>query len=79
MWAERLAERPADEKARYGLEVILAEAERAARIVRPLLTISHKRQSTRMMVDLNDVIRETLALRAHEPSARDIVVTLRAR
>jgi signal transduction histidine kinase len=75
MWAERLAERPADEKARYGLEVILAEAERAARIVRPLLTISHKRQSTRMMIDLNDVIRETLALRAHEPSARAIVVT----
>jgi len=27
------------------------------------------------MVDLNDVIRETLALRAHEPSARDIAVT----
>jgi signal transduction histidine kinase len=75
MWTERLAERPADEKTRQSLEVILRETERAARIVRPLLTISHKRQSTRMMVDLNDVIRETLALRAHEPATRDIVVS----
>jgi signal transduction histidine kinase/CheY-like chemotaxis protein len=75
MWAERLVERAIDDKARYGLEIILGETERAARIVRPLLTISHKRQSTRMMVDLNDVIRGTLALRAHEPSARDIVIT----
>jgi len=75
MWAERLVERAGDDKARYGLEIILGETERAARIVRPLLTISHKRQSTRMMVDLNDVVRGTLALRAHEPAARDIVVT----
>jgi CheY-like chemotaxis protein len=76
MWAERLAERPGDDIARRGLDIILAETERAARIVRPLLTISHQRQSTRMMVDLNDVIQQTLALRAHEPNARDIDVTL---
>ena len=68
-WAERLAERPADDKARHGLEVILGEAERAARIVRNLLTFSHKRQSTRMMVDLNEILHDTLALREYEPSA----------
>ena len=35
-WAERLAEAPGDDKSRRGLEVILGEAERAARIVRNL-------------------------------------------
>src|SRR5688572_18001302 len=74
-WAERLAERPADDKARRGLEVILGEAERAARIVRNLLTFSRKRQSTRMMVDVNDIVRDTLALRAYEPRTADITVT----
>ena len=46
-WAERLAESPADDKSRRGLDVILQEAERAARIVRNLLTFARKRQSTR--------------------------------
>ena len=71
-WAERLAEQPGDDKARRGLEVILGEAERAARIVRNLLTFARKRQSTRMMVDINDIVRDTLALRAYEPRAGDI-------
>ena len=74
-WAERLAERPADDKAKRGLEVILSEAERAARIVRNLLTFARKRQSTRMMVDINDIVRDTLALRAYEPRAGEISVT----
>ena len=46
--------------------MILGEAERAARIVRNLLTFARKRQSTRMMVDVNDVVRETLSIRAYE-------------
>ena len=65
-WAERLAERNVDEKTKQGLEVILGESERAARIVRNLLTFARKRQTTRAMVDLNQVVRETLALRAYE-------------
>jgi signal transduction histidine kinase len=74
-WAERLAESPADEKSRRGLEVILKEAERAARIVRNLLTFARKRQSTRMMVDVNEIVRETLALRAYEQRVHNITVT----
>ena len=65
-WAERLSERDVDEKTKQGLEVILGESERAARIVRNLLTFARKRQTTRAMVDLNQVVRETLALRAYE-------------
>jgi signal transduction histidine kinase len=73
-WAERLAESPADDKSRRGLDVILQEAERAARIVRNLLTVARKRQSTRMMVDLNEIVRETLALRGDEQRAGNIEV-----
>jgi two-component system NtrC family sensor kinase len=73
-WAERLAERNVDDKTKQGLEVILGEAERAARIVRNLLTFARKRQTTRAMVDLNQVVRETLALRAYEQRVSNIQV-----
>ncbi len=73
-WAERLAERNVDDKTRQGLEVILAESERAARIVRNLLTFARKRQTTRAMVDLNQVVRETLALRAYEQKVSNVQV-----
>ena len=73
-WAERLSERNVDEKTKQGLEVILGESERAARIVRNLLTFARKRQTTRAMVDLNQVVRETLALRAYEQRVSNIHV-----
>jgi len=73
-WAERLAERNVDDKTRQGLEVILAESERAARIVRNLLTFARKRQTTRAMVDLNQVVHETLALRAYEQKVSNVQV-----
>jgi two-component system NtrC family sensor kinase len=73
-WAERLAERNLDETSRRGVNVILGESERAARIVRNLLTFARKRQSTRSMIDLNQVVRETLALRAYEQRLTNIDV-----
>jgi CheY-like chemotaxis protein len=59
---------------RRGLETILSESERAARIVRNLLTFARKRQTTRAMVDINHVARETLALRAYEQRVTNIDV-----
>ena len=74
-WAERLSQRPTlDEPVRRGLETILSESERAARIVRNLLTFARKRQTTRAMVDVNQVVRETLALRAYEQRVTNITV-----
>ena len=73
-WAERLSERNVDDKTRQGLEVILGESERAARIVRNLLTFARKRQTTRAMVDLNQTVRETLALRAYEQKVSNVQV-----
>ena len=59
---------------RRGLETILSESERAARIVRNLLTFARKRQTTRAMVDVNQVMRETLALRSYEQRVSNITV-----
>jgi len=73
-WAERLTQRDIDPQARRGLETILGEAERAARIVRNLLTFARKRHTTRTMVDLNQVVRETLALRSYEQRVTNITV-----
>src|SRR5688572_16943730 len=73
-WAERLAERSLDDNPRRGVEIILAESERAARIVRNLLTFARKRQSTRAMIDVNHVVRETLVLRAYEQRLTNIEV-----
>jgi two-component system NtrC family sensor kinase len=73
-WSERLSQRPLDESTRRGIDTILGEAERAAKIVRNLLTFARKRQSTRTTVDLNQVVRETLALRAYEQCVTNITV-----
>jgi signal transduction histidine kinase len=71
-WAERLAQRSVDDQTRRGLETILSESERAAKIVRNLLTFARKRHTTRAMVNLNQVVRETLALRSYEQRINNI-------
>ncbi len=74
-WAERIAEAPFAETTREGAPMMLREAQRAARIVRNLLTLSRKRPTTRTLLDVNQIIRETLALRAHDQRALRISVT----
>jgi signal transduction histidine kinase len=72
--AEQLARKPAEPVVKRGLETILGEAERAAKIVRNLLTFARKRHTTRAMVDLNQVVRDTLALRQYEQRVANITV-----
>jgi two-component system NtrC family sensor kinase len=74
-WAEQIAEAPLSETARRGAPLLLREAQRAARIVRNLLTLSRKRTSTRALADINQLVRDTLALRAHEQRRLHISVT----
>jgi two-component system NtrC family sensor kinase len=72
---ERLSQRTSlEEPVRSGLDTILSEADRAARIVRNLLTFARKRQTTRAMVDINQIVRETLALRSYEQRVSNITV-----
>ena len=71
---ERLAGRRLDEQTRRDVDAIHNAAERAARIVRNLQTFARKRNTTRTMVDLNQVVRETLALRAYEQRVANVVI-----
>ena len=72
--AERLSGRRLDELTRRDLDAIHNAAERAARIVRNLQTFARKRHTTRSTVDLNQVVRETLALRAYEQRVAHVVI-----
>lgn len=72
--AERLAGRRTDDTTRRDLDAIHNAAERAARIVRNLQTFARKRHTTRTTVDLNQVVRETLALRAYEQRAANVAI-----
>jgi PAS domain S-box-containing protein len=72
--AERLAGRRHDDSTRRDLDAIHNAAERAARIVRNLQTFARKRHTTRATVDLNQVVRETMALRAFEQKAANVVI-----
>ena len=70
--SEKLADRSLDKPTRRRVKTILEESERAAKIVRNLLTFARKRHTTRSMVDLNQVVRETFALRAYEQRVSNI-------
>ena len=71
-WAERLQETPLNDVGKRGVEVIQAESERATRIVKSLLSFAHKRLSTRALVDLNQVVRDTLALRTYDDHTGEV-------
>lgn len=64
--AERLKRHAQGTLLAHSIESLHAEAERAARIARQLLTFARKRQTTRLMVGINAVVAETLALREDE-------------
>jgi PAS domain S-box-containing protein len=72
--AERLAGRRLDEGTRKELDAIHNAADRAARIVRNLQTFARKRHTTRSAVDLNQIVRDTVALRAYDQQVAHIVI-----
>ena len=72
--AERLASRRLDDQTRRDVDAIHNAADRAARIVRSLQTFARKRHTTRTRVDLNQVVQDTIALRAFEQRAANIAI-----
>ena len=74
-WAERLVAAIARRIDASGHRHHPRRSQNAPRsIVRNLLTFARKRQSTRTMVDLNQVVRETLALRSYEQRVTNITL-----
>ena len=72
--AERLAGRRLDDSTRRDVDAIHNAADRAARIVRSLQTFARKRHTTRTRVDLNQVVQDTIAIRAFEQRAGNIAI-----
>jgi PAS domain S-box-containing protein len=62
------------EHVRADLEHVRAQAERAAKIVRNLLTFVRRAPVQRQPSDVNDLVRSTLALRAYELKMNNIDV-----
>lgn len=72
--AERLIARRSDDGTRGDIESIHTAADRAARIVRNLQTFARKRHTTRSTIELNQVVRDTLASRAEALRGSSIIV-----
>jgi PAS domain S-box-containing protein len=63
------------EAAKQDLKTIYSEAQRAAAVVRNLLTFARKHGVTRQPVQINEIIAEVLKLRAYEHRVNNIQVT----
>jgi two-component system NtrC family sensor kinase len=75
--AEFLLERsPPDDRDREHVRVIREQADRAARIVRNLLTFARKEPAENAAFDLNDIVQRTVALVAYEVGLREIKLDL---
>ena len=65
------------ESVRQELTVILQEAQRTKEIVQNLLSFARQRPPQRLQVDVNDVLRRTVALRAYDFSSHGVDITER--
>lgn len=71
-----LREKGFSETTREDLSHIHTQAERAARIVQNLLVFAREHKPERRHINLNDVLRDTLALRAYQLRVDNIHVSL---
>ncbi|HVO09802.1 MAG TPA: ATP-binding protein [Vicinamibacteria bacterium] len=68
---------PADDPRRADLDVVVTETQRCRDIVRHLLDFAQQRPPEKRVVDVNDVIRETLALTARYDALQQARVEVR--
>jgi signal transduction histidine kinase/ActR/RegA family two-component response regulator len=76
-YSQLLAQHPLPAESGEAVEQILQGATRVAGIVQRLLTFARQQKPTRCSVDLNEVIRSTLALRAYALKTANIRVVTR--
>lgn len=75
-YSQLLLSRDIDERTRRDVEQINHEAERASKIVRHLLSFARKHQPERRLLDINQVIRESLELKAYDLRVNNITTEL---
>jgi signal transduction histidine kinase/CheY-like chemotaxis protein len=76
-YSRLLRDQPLPEEARESVQGIVEGATRVAGIVQRLLTFARQKKPTRKKVDLNEVIRSTLELRAYALRTGSISVSTR--
>lgn len=75
-YSQLLLSRWTDRNSRKALELIHDEAGRAARIIRNLLIFARESKPERRPLDLNEIVRLTVALRAYQLEVENISVKL---
>jgi signal transduction histidine kinase len=75
--SQLLLEEDMNKNVKEDLEAICSEGQRAAGIVKNLLTFARKHAQNRLPVQINDIVRDVLALRAYEHKVNDIHVVTR--
>jgi PAS domain S-box-containing protein len=73
-FSQRLMRKSVDEKVSHDLEVIHSEAQRAAEVVKSLLTFARRRRPKKEYTDINDIVNKTLELRAYALQTDNIKV-----
>jgi len=75
-FSQRLLRKSADDNAKESLELIHNEAQRAANVVKNLLTFARRREPKKEYSDINGILQTTLDLRAYELKTGNIEVIL---
>jgi PAS domain S-box-containing protein len=72
--SQLLVERDIPEDIKEDIKLVYSEAQRAANVVRGLLTFARKHPAARQLINLNDVVSKVLELRAYEQRVSNIEV-----
>jgi PAS domain S-box-containing protein len=75
-FSQLLMEGDAPPQIKDDLSTINSEAQRAAKIVKNLLTFARKHQPVKQLSQINDCIQETLNIRAYEQKIRNIKIVI---
>lgn len=73
-FSERLLRKSTDEKIKRDLGRIHSEAQRIAKVVENLLAFTRHREPKKQYADVNNILQETIALRAYDLETSNIVV-----
>ncbi len=76
-FSELLLEEKIPEGVRADVQFIHSEAQRTAEIIRNMLTFARKHPAVKQPINLNDVLRKVLELRAYEHKISNIETSLR--
>ncbi len=70
--SQLIIERELPEDVKEDLKMVYSEAQRAASVVKNLLTFARKHPLARQLIDINDIINKVLELRAYEHRLNNI-------